>query len=102
MGAAIRCGAGTDRTAFALANGAVKFRASRRRSSERVPPVRRASSGPFASENRLAVRSVGRGLGNWSRWVTGVTDAPGCKRSPGKEAWRRAILLGIVAICPSY
>jgi len=60
-GAAMRCGAGTDRAGFTLANGA-RFKASSRRSSERVPPVIRASSGSFGSENPFAGRKDGDGF----------------------------------------
>ena len=97
-GDAIRCGAAAARIGFAFAKG-VRFSASSRRSRDLVPPVNRASSGSFLSEKTLAFRSVGAGLGNCSRCVTGVTEAPDFVRRPGKEAWIRAILLGIVAIC---
>lgn len=86
----MRCGTGAERAGLAFANGRVRFRASRRRSSERVPPVRRASSGSRSSERenekRLAVRGPGGGPGNDMRRVTEVPVGASWVRRPGLEA----------------
>jgi hypothetical protein len=97
----MRCGVVAERTAFALAKGLPRFNASSRRSSERVPPVNRASSGSFGKKKLAAVSRDGTGLGKCICWLGEVGGSWGSVLNPGKEAWIRAILLAIVAICPS-
>jgi len=89
-------GATRSDTDFRLPSVPATFSASRRRSRERVPPVRRASSGSFGSENKL--------------YIAGPCEfATGCRRDGtegtsmllrvlGAEVWKRVKLLDIPAM----
>src|ERR1017187_7894335 len=60
-----------------LAGDPARLSASRRRSSERVPPVRRAASGSLGKGNSESTRGAVRRLG-WRRWVTAVPSTSCC------------------------
>jgi len=77
-----------------------RLSASRRRSSDRVPPVRRASSGSMGNRNPGMVRTLRSRPGAGRCQVTLVTVSAELPRAPDGGTGMGGTLLVVVAIFP--